>query len=144
WEADLSALPWKQGEFRVEVRFRSDARNKQAAQALTLRYQPPAPQLSGTIGDKDVKAGAEPFVVNVTEPKVAVAVKVEPEAGQTVELRFVQPGAQDPPKPRTVAKQDTFSQDFALLEGVNHLEIVAVNKDALKGFEANETSVLKL
>jgi WD40 repeat protein len=144
WEADLSALPWKQGEFRVEVQFRSDARNKQAAQALTLRYQPPAPQLSGTIGDKDVKAGAEPFVVNVTEPKVAVAVKVEPEAGQTVELRFVQPGAQDPPKPRTVAKRDSFSQDFTLLEGVNHLEIVVVNKDALKGFEANETSVLRL
>jgi WD40 repeat protein len=144
WEADLSALPWKQGEFRVEAQFRSEARDKQAAQALTLRYQPPAPELAGTVGGKDVKSDAEPLVVNVTEPKVAVAVTVKPEAGQTVEVRFVQPGTQAPPKPRTVAKPDTFPQEFTLLEGVNHLEIVAVNKDALKGFEENETSVLRL
>ena len=78
------------------------------------------------------------------EPKLAVEVTVKPEPGQTVEVRFLQPGAKNAPKPRTVAKEETFTQEFTLAEGANPLEIVAVNKDAHKDFETDQTNVLRL
>ena len=92
WEADLSALPWKQGEFRVEVQFQSQKLDKKTSQALTLRYQPPAPHLSAVAEKKEIKADAEPLTLAVMEPKIAVEVTVKPEPGQTVEVRFVQAG----------------------------------------------------
>ena len=52
WEADLSALPWKQGEFHIEVLFRSERYDKKTSQALTLRYQPPAPRSGRHRGEK--------------------------------------------------------------------------------------------
>jgi WD40 repeat protein len=143
WEADLSGLPWKRGEYRVEIQYRSDKHDKKASAPLTLRYQPPAPQLAGVVEKQAVTPGGE-TVVTVAEPKVAVAVTVTPADGEPAEVRFTRRGAKDMPKPRPVTKADSFTQEFALDEGVNHLEIVAFNKNALDDSDPNERSVLRV
>ena len=116
WEADLSKLPWKQGEFRIETKFHSAKYDKTRTQALTLRYQPPAPQLAAGVDKTPIKMGVKPVVLNVMQPKLAVEITVKPEKGQTAVVRFAQPGAKDA-KIRIVAKEVDLTQEFTLQEG---------------------------
>ncbi len=145
WRVDLSGVDWRRGEYRLwlGLHTRADAPDPITQLVSTFRFQPPAPILSVQRDDKPLLT-TEDKPLEVMEDKLILQIAVEASAGQQAEVTSIrsrngvaQPGG---PPPRS----GTFVQEYKLQEGLNHLALQAVNKDALAGHEDLESTATEV
>src|SRR5262249_11556005 len=132
WSADLSGVAWQRGEHTLRtVVATKEAVPHQHSQELVLRYQPPAPRIKFVPGD-------DQMIVD----KPAFTLKAEVFRGdidEPVLVRFRHNGQEAAWRPAVeFPLQD--NQLFTLKPGENALQIVAMNRDALAGYEDLETT----
>jgi WD40 repeat protein len=148
WQADLSGVEWRRGEYRVRVGLHVRADGPElASETVMLRFQPPAPVVALRPGGKTVDL-TEQKPLEVKEDKLALQVALEVPAKQEVEVHFAQSRnglpQKDVPATRVQAGTGTFAQEFKLHEGLNRLAVRAVNKGALPGHQDDETAVAEV
>jgi hypothetical protein len=142
WRADLAGVDWRRGDYRLRVGLHARADGPElASEAVTFRFQPPAPAVVLRVGGRDV-ATTEREPLRVMEDKLTLEIDLKAPAGQDVEVRFAQSRNGLPQEGAPAARVQTgggsFSQEFRLQEGLNHLMVRAVNKGALAGHEDDE------
>lgn len=129
WTADVSKLGWKRGSYkvRVEIQTQEDTPRKYT-QDLSVRYQPPPPEVAAPTGRQVVDKAAFPFKAEV-KPGAA---------GQDVQVRLIQ---------RHLGKEilsevqgNKIDRALKLEPGDNLIEVVAVNKDVPAEFQELETA----
>lgn len=124
------------GIVRLQVRLQTrEADPRQAAESMLVRYQPPAPRI--TFADEALERDfrASPVVRReAAAAEFALKAKVTPAEGtpMTVSLEH---GPRKHPSPGTEV-----DQKIQLEPGENVVRLWAVNRDALKGFEEQETT----
>jgi WD40 repeat protein len=142
WNADLSAIVWKRGEYELRFSLHPTADAPSVAtKGLTLRYQPPAPMLALQLAGKDV-SNSQDKPLTVMDDKLTFQLVLGAEPGQKVDVSFehsVNGLVQPTPKPLSV-EAGKHTQEFSLRKGLNMLRIRAVNSGALAGHEREETT----
>jgi WD40 repeat protein len=134
-------LEVKRGIHKVRVAIRTPEAGEEYSEELTLRYQPSAPRLEFT-RPKYQSTLEENFTLRTPielAPGVAEAVATIKQVHKDKAVVEEQSSyTADSGKPKELLKE------FKLRPGRNLLEVVAVNKDALPGYEDQETSRLTL
>jgi len=131
-EWGLELPPWQCGEhmLRVLVRTPGGRRPDYTVGPLKVRYQPPAPELSTLLPRRQVVAKPDFMVRATASPDVPGQ-----DVAVTVSLNNVVAARPRGPE---------INERVELRRGDNLIEIAAVNKNALPGYEKNETSRLTL
>jgi WD40 repeat protein len=132
WSADLSGVAWQRGNHTLRaVLVTDEATPHQHTQEIVLRYQPPPPEVQLVRAD-------DRMVVNEADFTLSVQV-VGGEVNEPVDVQFRQNGRELGWRPAHRFPL-TESQSFRLTPGENTLQIVAVNRNALAGSAAAETT----
>ncbi len=150
WQADLSRVQWRRGQYRLRFALHARADGPEvASEAVVLRFQPPAPRLALLSGGKPARA-TERDPMKSAEERLELSIAVQAPAGQEVELQFsgYRNGTKLPPEVVPAARLQTGSgtvqQAFELQEGLNRLVFRAVNREALAGHEAEESDAAEV
>jgi WD40 repeat protein len=135
-------LDLRRGVHKVRVVARAPEKGPQEyAEELTVRYQPLAPVVKYQ-GPHSLVVNRPEFTLEalVRPGQVGEAVSVNTTHKHKDQTLLAETATQviDPDRPLTVRK------DLKLQPGKNYIELVAVNQDALRGYEASETSRLVL
>lgn len=140
WSIPLDGLPAEAGRhpLRVIVRLHeSDKRVVQHEKTMTIRYQPPAPQLRYSKASLYEIAGNKQFVFKAflsasgEGPDVRVSLWLNDEARPMESWTAARGG-----------KEKEISKKVTLREGANLIKVVAENGGALEGFEDEERSTM--
>src|SRR5206468_3562211 len=90
WQTDLSSVDWRRGEYRIRVALHARPDGPElAAEAATLRFQPPAPALTLRLGGRAL-ATTEQTPLAVNDDTLTFDVVLAAPAGQEVEVQFAQ------------------------------------------------------
>jgi hypothetical protein len=142
WQADLSGVQWRRGDYRLLLALQAQAGGPEvASQTVTLHFQPPPPVLTVSHGGKALST-TEQKPLAVSSDKLALQIGVQAPVGQGVDVQFTQslngqpPEAVPPPKP-VVGK---WTQEFTLQEGLNRLAVRAINQGVPAGHEDEEAA----
>jgi WD40 repeat protein len=124
WSADLSRFDWKRGEQMITVRLHTAAPHaRDYTGELTVRYQPPAPQIDGP----------KQRAVATDQDHYTLELQVTPAPGQTVHLTVRQKPGPVLLNERNIRTAREFKKEVALAAGDNLIQIVAENQDAPAG-----------
>jgi WD40 repeat protein len=133
WSAELPEETWQRGPHTVRVVLTTtEGKKREFVVQRTVRFQPPAPTVTSDLKPRQV----------VMAPKLLVKATVRPAAtGQDVEVGIFINKVR---KKTLAAKAPALEIEETLELGPedNLIEIVAVNKGALKGHEDRETAQL--
>jgi hypothetical protein len=133
--ADLSRLPWKAGDrYKIRVVLRTrEAEPREYARELTLRYQPPPPEVA-------LKGAGSHLLA--TKAGFKVQAKVRPAAaGQEISVRLSQRHQDKELLPAAEQVQHlTIDQELELRPGDNLIEVAARNKGVLRDHQDLETT----
>ncbi len=156
WRADLSALLGKPGDYEVRVSLH-DGDKEIKAETISFRLQPPPPQLKLSLAGREITpatpgpparpAGPLPSSLVVNSAELTIQGQITSPSGQDVLVGYSHRvnGARRPaPQPRLEKPARPFQQQLTLEPGVNFLEFVARNQDALLGHEKEETTRLEV
>ncbi|HMC63971.1 MAG TPA: hypothetical protein VKI65_03455 [Gemmataceae bacterium] len=133
--ADLTGhfqgLGWKRGVYQVKAVLRTkEATPKEYTKELTLRYQPPPPQLISEV--------ARPQAVD--KPEFRLRADVRPAKGEKASVRLTHRGKLVFDK--NLDDKLAINEKLTLQEGDNLIELVAANQEALEGFKELEENRL--
>ncbi len=140
WEADLSQAAWQPGVRQFLVRLITDEQQPRTFEIVrNIRFQRPAP---------NIDLGALGKLLRVDTPRLDFAATVN-DRSDDVEVTLRQTSQQDGKSqtttigPKLIGRQQAaphLDSKITLQPGVNLFEVIAVNKNALEGFEALETN----
>jgi WD40 repeat protein len=130
WTADLSKLPWNRGAYKIRVDvLTQEEPPRKYVQELPLRYQPLAPIITAK----------QPVRQVVDKPEFTVQATIQPGTpGQAVGV-LLSHRHKDKALPAETQGL-AINKTLKLQPGENLIEIIAANKDALRGYEELETS----
>ena len=137
WSADLTPLSLRPGLHRVRAVLRTKEATPQEFSAVqTLRFQPGPPAV-------ELKSPAGRVVVK--EPDFRFRAEVRAAGEVPVKVRLTQHRGKDAPirkewEIRKPSEPLSIDEPLALEPGTNTVELVAVNSEALEGYEELETS----
>jgi WD40 repeat protein len=148
WQVDLSSVAWQRGTYQLRLGLHAHANGPElAAETVTLRFQPPAPAVALRLGEKTLKT-TERQPLNVMEDKLTLQVALQALRGQQVQVQFALSRNGLPqnnaPAPHVQVGSGVFPQEFQLQDGLNRLAVRAINKEALKGHEDEESAVAEV
>jgi WD40 repeat protein len=130
--ANLSQIPWQRGEHRIRVLLRTrEEQPQEHVKDLTVRYQPPPPSVRS-------KVVQPPKAVNQAAWNLEAVIQPG-EAGQEVEVSISQRHHDKELLGPARQKELDVKRLIELRPGDNVIEVIAVNKDALAGYEELET-----
>ena len=137
WSADLTALSLRPGLHRIRAVLRTKEATPQEFSAVqTLRFQPVRPAV-------ELKSPAGRVVVK--EPDFRFKAEVRAAGEVPVKVRLTQHRGKDAPirkewEIRKPSEPLSIDEPLALEPGTNTVELVAINSEALDGYEELETS----
>ncbi len=140
WKFDLSRLAWSRAARTITVVLTTNERQPQQFQReLTVRYQPPAPQVQIASPTLDTSNQA-----TVADGQLALRAQVvPPKADEPVEVVLSRVTGEQ----RTVLERWQLQQagpitsNLSLQEGLNEFELAATNREATDETRARETTV---
>jgi hypothetical protein len=130
-------LPAKRGIYKIEVRLRTrEANPQEATRVVTLRYQPPPPEIHfDETWLKQHFDGKPELPKIVRETKFNLKAQLIPRSeGQTIKAVLLQHHKEKPLPP-----EGNIDQEIELQPGENVLSLRAQYKEALSGYEKYET-----
>jgi WD40 repeat protein len=141
WSADLSRARWQRGVHRIRVAVRTTRGSRQEyVVERVVRYQPPPPTLTVARPAEVIKQ--QPFLlkadVQAAVPDQDVEVRIILNKKETLKKETLLPP--QPARPNEQPLRLNIEHQLRLNSGENVIEIVAVNRGALKGYEENETA----
>jgi WD40 repeat protein len=146
WQADISELGWRRGDYSFEVVLKSHRLNKSFAAGAVARFQPPAPTLTLKINGTEISTDKKPSgPLTVMDRKLNVEVGIATAKGQEVEVRYAHranSADQKAPPSQNASGPSRLTASFTLERGANRVLVTAVNKDALRDHEREESAEL--
>lgn len=133
WEVPLSQFPLVRGSNRIVARLTTNEFPPRVfEEAVSVRFQPPAPTVTLAPVSMPVEAAEFAFQFTVTPSQVPshARLMVRDEKGELIsEKTWADP----------ISAVSTLTEKVTLKPGRNRFEVTAVNVDALTGFERGET-----
>ncbi len=148
--ADVAALPWARGTYRVRVTVRAEEDEvREVTKELLVRYQPPPPAVTLTLPGGQKVSAATPAErrVELAKPEFRVQAQVEPgRPGEAAAARLLHrhQGKEILNREWRPEKGGMLDEPLKLQEGENLLEVEARNQDAPANEREAETSRVSL